>query len=287
MSEFPLFRDILSEVLGIENLALRKLIPQAGGSISKAFKAETSQGVFFIKSGSMSDMFDKEEAGLNLLRLAGALKVPEVIGVSRTQNISCIIMEYINVQRGDRNHWEEAGSGLARLHKFTTQQYGLDHDNYMGSVPQVNKAGKNWVQFFIENRLFPLAEKCRVEGLLSGEQISGFEKLYRKLGDILTDEKPALVHGDLWSGNIIFDSGGPVLIDPAVYYGHREVDLAMTRLFGRFPDPFYQKYSEVWPADSELEERMDIYNLYPLLIHLLLFGKSYLSQILLVLKRFS
>jgi len=175
---------------------------------------------------------------------------------------------------------------LATLHKTTQEDYGLDNNNYMGSLEQVNHKKKSLIDFFIECRLIPQIEMAGNK--LSKSDHEMFEALYKRLPSILIDEQPALVHGDLWSGNfMIGNKGQPVLIDPAVAYSSREVDIAMSRLFGGFDSVFYSSYEETYPTAPGLEERIDIYNLYPLLVHVNLFGGGYYQQVKNILNRFA
>jgi len=193
------------------------------------------------------------------------------------------------IQSGEKNNlfWKKFGEQLAALHYCSSDYFGLEYDNYMGSVPQLNTKQSRWVDFFIHQRLQPLVEKCLEKKLLYAEHISLFEKLYTQLPNIFNSEPPALLHGDLWSGNYMCNAASePVLIDPAIYYGHRSVDLGMTTLFGGFRPAFYEAYHYYHPFPKNYTEQWEISNLYPLLIHLLLFGTGYLSPINKTLKAF-
>ena len=162
------------------------------------------------------------------------------------------------------------------MHKQTDEKFGLDFDNYIGTLPQNNTQDKNWVDFFIRNRL--LAQLDVGNYSLSVRQ--DFEKLFKKLPDLFPNEKPAILHGDLWSGNfLVKDRETPVLIDPAIYFGNREMDIAMCKLFGGFHADFYASYNEEFPLESDWEERINLCNLYPLLVHVNLFGGGYLNQV--------
>lgn len=169
---------------------------------------------------------------------------------------------------------------LAALHKTHAPFNGLDHDNFIGSLPQPNHQNNSWPHFFEDMRLRPLLKQAIDQGLAPIEWAAQFDKLFAKLSSLLPNDKPSLLHGDLWSGNVISNLlGAPCLIDPAVYYGHREMDIAMTRLFGEFDAAFYHAYQETYPMLPGFEERMNIYNLYPLLAHLHLFGTTYVTPI--------
>ncbi|MFZ1692867.1 MAG: fructosamine kinase family protein, partial [Flavobacteriales bacterium] len=160
-------------------------------------------------------------------------------------------------------------------------------DNYIGSLKQVNTPAADWPSFFIHQRLEPQLRMARDAKRVEAGMAFRFERLFAKLDQLITVEPPALLHGDLWSGNFICDANAqPVLIDPAVYYGHREMDIAMTKLFGGFDSGFYAAYNDAWPMERGWEERMDLCNLYPLLVHVNLFGGGYAAQVEAALRRF-
>jgi fructosamine-3-kinase len=177
------------------------------------------------------------------------------------------------------------GRSLARLHRHTTGYFGHELDNYMGSLPQSNKKHTSWNSFFVEERLKRQVSLANV--YFSSSDFAAFERLYVRLDELLPVEPPALLHGDLWGGNyMVAPDGKACLIDPAVYYGHREVDIAMTTLFGGFDESFYTSYLEEYPLEKGWQKRLDIFKLYPLLIHLNLFGSVYLESILSIIRRF-
>lgn len=262
-----------------------------GGCISLGGKVKTSEGDFFVKwndAMKFPGMFEAEANGLNLLRQAQAIDIPEVIDNNVVDRLQFIVLEFIGSQHRSKNFWKTLGSDLALLHRQTHFMAGLDHNNYMGSLPQFNTLNESWVNFFIEQRLQVQVKLAVNSGLLEASIIDTFESLYKKLPDFFPTEKPSLLHGDLWNGNLLVnEKGEPCLIDPATYYGHREVDLAMTQLFGGFDDEFYETYMETFPLQPGYQKRFDIYNLYPLLVHVNLFGGSYLSQVNHILKEFS
>jgi len=233
-------------------------------------------------------MFDAEAKGLKLLRNANAIEIPTVIGIGEDDDNQFILLDFIEQGPQTRSYWKDLGVRLANLHKTTTLHFGLDHDNYIGSLRQFNPTSQSWIDFFVHQRLNVQLKFAVDSGLAGTQLVSLFESLYPKLTSLLSKEKPALIHGDLWSGNIITTSrGDPCLIDPAVYYGCREVDLAMTKLFGSFPSEFYQVYDQAYPLLPGYEDRLDLYNLYPLLVHLNLFGAQYMNPITGILRRFA
>ena len=162
--------------------------------------------------------------------------------------------------------------------------FGLDHDNYIGSLAQSNKKHADWISFFMEERIRPQLKLAMDKKLIDEGTVKQFDKLFDHFDRLIPKEKPALLHGDLWNGNfLVSDSSRAALIDPAVYFGHREMDLAMTTLFGGFDSEFYRAYDEVFPLEKGFEKRVDIHNLYPLLVHVNLFGGGYVRQVKAVL----
>jgi fructosamine-3-kinase len=217
---------------------------------------------------------------LELIAKQNTIKAPEVINYFTFANHQVLLLEWIESGTKTTEFWKRFGEQLAQLHSVNNQEFGLHEDNYMGSVKQINKWKINWVDFFRENRLEPLVIECVNQHLLTKKHQQQFENVYQKLFELFPEETPSLVHGDLWSGNFMCNAHAqPVLIDPAVYYGHRSVDLAMTTLFGGFDKGFYDSYNYNFPFPKNYKEQWEICNLYPLLIHLLLFGRSYLPQI--------
>lgn len=254
----------------------------AAGNINQGIFVGTSMGQFFLKTNfePSVDIFHKEAIGLRLLRDNTSLKVPEVMAFGREQDQNFLLMEWIESGRNVPLYWDNLGEGLAELHMATQKHFGLQQDNYIASLPQPNQIEQDWCSFFVSKRLEPLLGKALYEGIIDPAFAKKFQSIYPKLESIFPKERPSLIHGDLWSGNVISDAGGnPVLIDPAVYFGHREMDIAFSKLFGGFSERFYQRYDEVFPLEPGFGERESIYNLYPLLVHLLLFGASYLPPI--------
>jgi len=195
--------------------------------------------------------------------------------------------ENINSSATNKTFWTDFGHQLASMHSISNDQFGFDEDNYIGSLHQSNTRHSDWISFFVEERLEKQVclayENKRIDKLL----IRSFEHLYGKLGRLFPAEDPALIHGDLWSGNYMVDSeGAPCLIDPAVHYGHREVELSFTKLFGGFDSSMYMAYNEVFPLENGFDERVDLYNLYPLMVHVNIFGGSYLRSVQSILKKF-
>jgi fructosamine-3-kinase len=282
MSSLQLF---LSQLL---NTSVKEIQTISGGCINETYKVKTSKRTFLCKTNSASkfpQLFQKEKHGLELLARQKIIRVPNVIICNEADDRQILILEWIEESHKTNGFWKTFGKQLAALHQTTNDKFGMEQDNYMGSVVQLNSAHVNWVDFFITQRLQPLIKLC--QHYLTLKHYHHFENLYKRLPAILNEEKPSLLHGDLWSGNFMCDNTGtPVLIDPAIYFGHRSMDLAMTTLFGGFHSQFYESYHYHYSLPSNYQEQWKVCNLYPLLIHLYLFGRSYLFQIEQTLEEF-
>ena len=283
--------DGVKEVLNLPNLSsIREFSFAGGGSINQGGKLKTTVGNFFLKwndDKKFPAMFEAEGKGLHLLHRQNAIRIPNVIGHGKNGAHQFLLLELIEQKSRSKNHWEQLGQKLASLHRCSSETFGLDHDNYIGSLQQYNHPNSNWINFFIEQRLEAQVRLAVKSGAVDAGWEKKFEALYAKLPSLIAVEKPSLLHGDLWSGNLITDEKGePCLIDPAVYYGNREADLAMTRLFGGFSGEFYSAYEEAYPLPPGSERRVDLYNLYPLLVHVNLFGGSYVHSVESILRAF-
>jgi protein-ribulosamine 3-kinase len=263
--------------------AITGFIAAHGGCINHGGRLQTTAGDFFLKwnqTATLKGMFECESKGLKLLRATHAIHVPEVIATDEVENYQFLLIEYVDRQPARHDYWNVMGKQLANLHRVHASHYGLDHNNYIGSLPQSNRQHQSWPAFLGSQRLTPLVEKAIQLGKAPASWSHKFEQLLKKIDSLLPDEAPSLLHGDLWQGNVLINSvGAPCLIDPAVYYGHREVDLAMTQMFDTFDPVFYHAYHEAYPLLPGFEKRFGIYNLYPLLVHLHLFGSSYVTPI--------
>jgi len=254
----------------------------SGGSINNAFKLSTHNKSFFVKTNSATifkNGFKEEVLGLQFLKVQTAL-VPKIIVDGTFNNSIYLVLEWIENGKENTKFWENFAVQLANLHRQKNNEFGLEYANYMGQLLQKNTFSSKFSEFFIEYRLKPQVKLAYNVGLLQKKHVHQFECLYNHLSSIFPNEKPCAVHGDLWSGNYICGiNERAILIDPAVYYGHREVDLAMSLLFGGFSTVFYNKYQQVFPLKEGFIRRKEFYNLYPLLIHLNLFGNAYLNRI--------
>lgn len=250
-----------------------------GGSINQAYQVSDGHQHYFVKLNQASKvaMFEAEAAGLKEMSNAQSIRVPQPLGWGTAGGQSYIILEWIPLGHGDAQAWFAMGQKLAAMHRQTHEQgFGWYQNNTIGDTPQRNPWTENWGEFFAEHRIgyqLQLAQR-------NGGYFRQGEALLDKIPTLLVHQADAsLVHGDLWSGNAAFSQGGePIILDPATYYGDREVDIAMTELFGGFPQAFYNGYQEAWPLSEGYQHRKTLYNLYHILNHFNLFGGGYASQ---------
>lgn len=278
------------------DFSILNIQPVSGGCINSAFRLETSFGYFFLKynQAQKQEMFEAEKNGLELLSKYSPIRIPKVIGNGIHEIIgnrvhdqkAYLLLEWVEKGAQSTDFWVDFAQNLAKQHRVTQSKFGLDHNNFIGSLSQINIPNNTWSDFFILKRLEPQIKLARNGNLIDSTTLSQFEVLFTKLDHLIPKEQPALLHGDLWSGNFMCGKDGKaVIFDPAIYYGHRETELAFTQLFGGFSPEFYQLYHESFPLEPGFDERLDIHNLYPLLVHVNLFGSSYLSGIKQTLKR--
>lgn len=262
-----------------------------GGSVNQAYKLVTERGTFFVKLNHESGLhriFEKEIHGLKELARAGELEIAKPVGSGVFNKTNYLIEEWIEQGPADQNFWEDFGFKLAKLHKHSNTYFGFAEDNFIGTLPQINSRSSSWSEFFIHNRLEPLVRSAANRILIDAPHLKKFTEYLKIAESVFPVESPALLHGDLWTGNLLRnDQGEPVLIDPAVYYGHREMDLAMTFFVGNFPEPFYSAYVQEFPLAEDWRYRMDFGLMYYQLVHLHLYGHSYLNQIYANLNRWT
>jgi protein-ribulosamine 3-kinase len=280
--------ELLSEKLetGADVTDIR---PAGAGCINATYIFKLGGSDYFLKENSSVDlpgMFEKERDGLTELAKCNHVYIPKPVLVYETEKEQYLVMEYLVQTAANTRYYELLGRGLAELHNIKNEAFGFGDDNYIGSVPQSNMRSKTWPDFFSMQRLHPLVKWSYDQELLSKTHVKSFENLYGKLEEVFPPEQPCLLHGDLWKGNVMNTTKGPALYDPAVYYGHREMDLAMTRLFGGFEESFYKTYEAYYPLEKGHRYRTDICNLYPLLVHVKLFGPGYLQDVFSIIKQF-
>jgi fructosamine-3-kinase len=260
--------------------------PVGGGCINngKILVTELNRSFFLkVNSSPPVDMFEKEVEGLNAIRKDGSPSVPQTY----LHGTNFLLMEDLTPASRRGNYWVLFGRQMAVLHNYTGKQFGFSHDNYIGKTRQPNKWMGDGNKFFAEMRLLYMAGLARELGFLNLRDFEKIVGLSTRLSQLIPEQPPSLIHGDLWSGNAMTDAmGNPAIIDPAVHYGWGEAELAMTSLFGSFPSVFFKSYEELRPLESGFQSRFPIYNLYHLLNHVVLFGHGYLGQVDYILRRY-
>lgn len=302
MSELPLphfdsLEDALASLFG-NNIRIRRTSRIAGGDINQAYELVLTDNTrIFMKCNAKENMsfFHAEAAGLSAIARTGAINTPHILcsGLDDDRNCSFLLLEFIISKKRISKYWETLGQQLADMHGTPTAEfvpdgtYGFSQDNYIGAGRQKNTPQDSWCTFFRDCRLKPQFENA--SGFFHSTDFKKIDWLLDHIADILIEPThPSLLHGDLWSGNVIPGSDGTAwLIDPAAYIGHAEADLAMTELFGGFSPNFYAAYQEVSPLQPSYERRRDLYNLYHLLNHLNLFGRAYLPSVKRILDEYA
>jgi protein-ribulosamine 3-kinase len=281
--------DAVRAAVAREVGAVRSIAPVGGGCISETYRLETNGGRVFLKHHPHppAGMFAAEADGLRALRAAAgdALRIPAVVALDE----AWIAQEWLEPGPRGRGFGERLGRGLAALHRAKAAGgWGWEMPNHIGSLPQENAPSASWAEFWRDRRLLTQLRMAAEAGRDTGPRAE-WDRLFDRLPDLLAEAEedgPSLLHGDLWGGNVLSASGDPALIDPAVYRGHREADLAMTELFGGFDAFFHASYEEIWPLRPGYREaRRGIYQLYYLLVHVTLFGGGYTGQALSTLRR--
>ncbi len=286
------------QVQFIESILFENLGPEAilkdfqflyCGNFNLAARVVTKSGKYFIKwnKGDHEGMFESEAKSMELIRDTKTIHVPKVYGYGKKPDGAYLMLDFVAESDKKPTYWQEFGTNLAALHAISNQNYGLHFNNYLGALPQINEFSSNGIQFFLENRLMYQVNIAFKNDKIDQQTVKKFEQLYSKIPNIIPNEIPALLHGDLWSGNLMVGANGLAsLVDPSAYYGFREMEIAFTTLFGGFPLEFYKSYNEVSPLETGFNERIDLYNLYPLLVHANLFGGSYLESVQRILTKY-
>lgn len=277
----------IAEIIGEKIKAFR---PVSGGDISKAFLLETSQNRYFLKTNNHQEaliMFLAEKLGLETIYKTNTIAVPEVFYCGTFEKQSWLLLEYIEPKRPEKKDFQKLGTKLAALHNISQTSFGFNSDNYIGRLLQSNKPHLNWEDFYCHERILPQLTLAKTKGLISNNEIPEITSILNVLKNMFCNVKPSLLHGDLWSGNfIIATNGQPFLIDPAIYFGHHELDIAMSKLFGGFDPSFYEAYQEYYPVAENFGASIDLYQLYYLLVHLNMFGSSYYGSVKGILSRY-
>lgn len=280
----------LSDILEDCKLTVSGYETLSGGDINKAYCLQATGTRYFLKvndAGAYPGLFEKEVNGLQALRQHSTLLIPTVIRCGNIKGRQYLLLEWLQNETGYKNYWDHFGKALALLHQHRFDHFGWPVDNYIGSLVQQNAGVQSWPLFYENYRIMPLVRQLFNAGSLNKKDLASAELLCKHLEQLFPAEPPALVHGDLWSGNFMVTTGGKVAVfDPAVYYGHREMDIGMTQLFGGFNEQFYTSYQEIYPLEKGWKQRLAITQLYPLLVHAILFGGGYIGSVRQVLRPF-
>ncbi|SKB75438.1 hypothetical protein SAMN05660776_2842 [Salegentibacter holothuriorum] len=278
--------NILNKIAEEHNLKNAKFNRLTGGDINDVFlitAGDKKQVVKINNAEKFPGMFAAEKAGLEALHKPKVIDVPNVLGMGEIENTSYLLLEYKESAAKSSTFWKDFGKQMAALHKITSEEFGFHQDNYIGSLPQKNKSTKSAVDFYISQRLEPQFKLAKD----TGYDLGVTKSFFRNISEIIPDEKPALIHGDLWGGNYLVNGNGdPCLIDPATAFAPREMDLSMMQLFGGFDKELFKIYEKEFPLESGFEERIPLWQLYYLLVHLNLFGAGYKPQVTSIIKQY-
>ena len=255
----------------------------SGGDINDAYCIHENNNTYFLKLNDAQrfpSMFTMEAAGLEALRNNTTIKVPGIIAQGITHNKQWLLLQWIEKGIAKKNTMEKMGTALAAMHQRAQPHFGWHSNNYIGSLVQINTPHSHWHSFFTQCRIMPLVKMLFDTGIFSKADITAVEAFCKYAETVFPEEPPCLLHGDLWGGNYMIDTNGDaVIFDPAVYYGHREMDLGMTKLFGGFNESFYAAYQDRYPAGKGWQQRLHVTQLYPLLVHAVLFGGHYTLRV--------
>lgn len=268
-----------------------KISKLSGGDINDVYEVIIPRGEYVVKVNheeKFPGMLAYEAIGLATLAMSMSVATPEVFECGGIDGKQFLVLEKIWTLDSVDKTWVQFGRDLAKMHQTSSDNFGFESDNYIGSLVQRNELKKTWIEFLITQRLQPMLELAVNQGDVNYVEAKIFDSLFIKLDELIPKEKPALLHGDLWSGNFLV---GPaeeaVLIDPAVYYGHREMDLAMMHLFGGFSPKLFDAYHEIYPLEIGWKDRIEFNQIYPLLVHVNLFGRSYWDRVKKIVERYT
>lgn len=271
---------------GLEGFACKSV---HGGDINQTFCLTRNKERYFMKLNDARRyprMLEKEANALTFMKGKTQLCIPDVIMAGEADGMQYLVLEWLEAHNKSKNFWKNFGEGLVTLHRQTQDSFGWTEDNYVGSLHQSNLPASTWSLFYAGQRILPLVKQLCVNGHMTSQDMQLSEKLCDRLDGLFPKEPPALLHGDLWSGNFMPCTKGPAIYDPAIYYGHREMDLGMSLLFGGFADEFYDVYENAWPLEKGWRQRIPLTQLYPLLVHACLFGGHYIETARTVIRKF-
>lgn len=277
----------IQDIAEQENFLVNRYDALSGGSINQVYLLETSEGKRVLKVNEKKrfpGMFQAEKEGLQELKKSKTFQVPEVYQAGSIGTRAYLLMEYLEKSALRPDFWENFAENLAAMHKTSASTFGFPRPNYIGSLPQYNHTHESAAGFYISERLEPQFKIA----LDNGYPFHDLETVFKHIVQLIPEEAPSLLHGDLWSGNyLVSNTGLPALIDPAVAYGPREMDLAMMKLFGGFPEEVFEMYEATFPLAAGFKDRVALWQLYYLLVHLNIFGKGYLPQVQHILDQYS
>lgn len=262
------------------------LEPISGGSINDCYRLSIGLSTYFLKFNKQPDLLQKEQEGLDFLIGKSPLVIPRVLGFINGEEGGFLLMEYLERKPETGEFFEALGEGLAFLHLNFGNQFGFHSSNFIGKLNQTNTFCDSWQEFYFLNRIEPLMRSLKDKKCLNIKTERSLNAFSKRISEIFPTEKPSALHGDLWSGNKLNCSLGPAIFDPSVYYGHREMDLGMSLLFGGFTSEFYRSYNHQFPLEKAWEKRTAFTQIYPLLVHAEMFGPSYLLDVESSLKAF-
>ncbi len=284
-------KQLLSHISNLTNKEFHDVQSLSGGSISSAYRLKWNKGAYFLKVNSSSnalEMFVAEQKGLQAIEETATIAVPKVHHVEMYDNKAFLLMDYVESKSANSNEFKTLGTQLAKLHLNHHNTFGFSSNNFIGSLPQSNSQHRSWAEFYWQERIAPQLKLAEQNNMLKSNEIPSAQTAISVFADLFENNiKPSLLHGDLWAGNyLIATNGTPFLIDPAVYWGHSMVDIAMSKLFGGFDIEFYSAYHDIIPKTPNYNAQIDLYQLYFLLVHLNMFGRSYYGSVAAILKRY-
>ncbi len=286
-----MYRNLLEHLEQVLTTTIKKHRTIGGGDINDAWALDTVDGQFFVKLNQHQHglaLLSTEVKGLELLTQNSNINTPKIIHCGEYSGVAYLILEYIVGGAKTGGFWQDFGAMLAHLHQQPQESFGLPFDNFIGTLPQSNRSHPSGVDFIIQERFLPQIKMATDQGLMNKQDHRLLDRLCQQLPHLIPEEAPALIHGDLWSGNYMTGEGGiPILIDPAVGRTSREFDIAMSQLFGGFAPAFYDAYQDAYPLQAGWQDRIDIFQLYYLLAHVNMFGGGYVQSVRSILQRYS
>lgn len=279
-------KNKLKDIAEVENWRNPKFSSLAGGDINEVYLVSVASEKFVLKMNDAKrfpQMFEAERKGLEVLRKVEAIRIPKVVNLGQVEDVAYMVMEHISSSEKKRNFWEDFGQKMASLHQESAPEFGFPESNYIGSLPQYNFNEKTASEFYICQRLEPQVKMARGKGF----DLGNLSSFYKNISGEIPQEEPSLIHGDLWGGNFLVDEkGDPCLIDPAVAFAPREMDIGMMHLFGGFDSQLFDAYQEIFPFHKNWKKRLAIWQLYYLLVHLNIFGAGYLGRVEAIISRY-